>query len=279
MWLDTPQTGNNGIYWSYLNDNYYENGIALSQENPTLFTAGQDLQFFVLMDDNSFQMTRNSYWGIQQGNISTSFSLSPKFSQYKKIKQCIEDMCNTFNGIDFNISVVIDPTTNLMAKYFNVFYPKQGIDNTDLTFIYPGNIKKMDKPKDAKTMINEIADRGQGSGHNQVIAVWQDAASITAYGLRQDVRDDADVNDAGTLLSIAKEEIRIGGTPLDLPSVVLDGNLDPQLGAYGIGDSIRVQVDKSMKMMNFSNIYRIEQMTVTIDDDDIEEIQLVISLA
>ena len=277
-YLDTAQTGGNGIVWYFLDNDYYIAGMAYSPENPGLFTAGQDLQFFVGLDDNAFQMTKNTYLGITRGNLATSFNLSPSYAQYKKIKDCVEDLSNTNNGIDFNITVAIDATTNLLTKSFNAFYPRQGVDNTDLNFIYPGNIKKIDKPKDGKTMVNEVAMRGQGYGLQQTTVTVLDTASIQSYGLRQDVQNEADVPDTDTLTSLGREVIRIRKDPLDLPNLTLDGNIAPHIGDYGVGDLILIQVSNA-GAVTLTQAYRIERIDVKIDDDDQEEVELTISLA
>lgn len=276
-YLDTAQSGSNGISWSYLNNNYYLNGKAYSPENPSLFTTGQDLQFFILLDDNSYQQTKNTYLGFLQGNIQTSFNISPIYSRYKKLKDSIESIANTYNGMDFNFTVSIDANNN-MTKYFNVFYPRQGIDNTNLNFTYPGNIIKLGKPKDGKTMVNEVAERGQGYGKNQVVVVVNDASSIQTYTQRQDVDQAADVPDSGTLTLLGDEFIRVRKDPLDLPSITLDGNQSPHIGDFGVGDQIFVDAT-GVPILNFSQIYRIEQIDVTIDDDDKEAVQLTVSLA
>ena len=277
-YLDTAQSTGNGIQWGYLNNSYYLNGRAYSPENPALFTADQDLQFFVQLDDNSYQMTKNTYLGIEQGNIATSFNLTPTFAQFKKIKDCVEDLSNTHNGIDFAINVTIDPDTNLLSKQFAVYYPRQGVDNTALTFAYPGNIKKLERPKDGKSMVNQVAMRGQGYGTVQLVETVDDAASIQAYGLRQDVENQADVDDSGTLTSLGSEFIRVRKDPLDLPNVVLDGNVPPHIGDYGVGDQIRIDISEA-PIVDLTSVYRIERIDATVSDDDMEEVNLTLSIA
>ena len=276
--LDTVQATGQGVEWGYLNNSYYLDGRAYSPENPALFAADQDLQFFVQLDDNSYQMTKNTYLGIQQGNIATSFDLTPSFAQYKKIKDCVEDLSNTHNGIDFAINISIDPITNYMTKQFAAYYPRQGVDNTALNFTYPGNIKKLERPKDGKTMVNHVAMRGQGYGTVQLVETVDDAASIQAYGLRQDVENQADVDDSGTLISLGSELIRVRKDPLDLPNVVLDGNVPPHIGDYGIGDQITLDINEA-PLVDFTSVYRIERVDATISDDDMEEINLTVSIA
>lgn len=273
--LDTVQQPGNGLVVQYLTTAYYPFGRSYSKENPNLFSLDSDLQFFVLETDNSYQMTKNTYMSIQQGTIQPSFRLAPTFDQYKHIKAAIEDLSTTYNGMDFAINVVIDPNTNIMTKFFNVYYPGIGQQNTSLNFSYPGNIKKMEKPKDGTAMYNEVYMRGQGSGTAQIVDVERDNSSIYTYGVRQVDESQPDVSDLPTLTSLAQEFIRINSLPSDLPAMYLDGNLPPALGAYGIGDWILINMnDPRSPILNFTQQYRIEEIDVTIDDDGVEEIQV-----
>lgn len=276
--LDTVQTAGNGLLVQVLNTNYYQNGKATSLTNPTLFTSDQDIQFFVLLTDNSYQMTKNTYMGIQQGTIQPSFRIAPIFDRYKHIKAAIEDLSTVWNGIDFSITVQIDPATNYMTKYFNVYYPGIGQQNTALNFSYPGNIKKMNKPKDGTKLINEVYMRGQGSGTAQLLAVARDNSSLASYGVRQSDQSQPDISDQTTLTSFAIEYIRVNSTPSDLPGMILDGNMPPSIGTYGIGDFIAISVnDPRAPILSFNQSYRCEALSTTIDDDSVEEIEIQLS--
>lgn len=278
--VDTVQSGTNGIYWAFLDGNYYPAGSAFSLEQPNLFTPDQDLQFFVLLKDGSYQQTKNTYLGIQQGTIQPSFTLSPVFTIHKKIDQAITDMTNTLNGVDISFSISIDPVTNYMQKFFNVFYPGQGINNTGLPFNYPGNIKKIDKQKDGTTQGNEIIVRGQGSGIAQLVDTVRDIGSIQIYSTRQIVQDESDVSDDGTLVSLGNETLRTQKIVLDLPQIVLDGSKSPAPGSYGVGDTIALSISGPPLIEELNNTqYRIEEISTTINDDDQEEVTITISLA
>ena len=275
---NTNQATNCGIAWSWLNSyDFYTNGRAYSPENPSLFSPTTDFQFFIKSSDNSFQMTKNSYLGLNKGTIVPSFNIAPVYTLYKKMKSCIDDVSSNHNGVDFNITVSIDPVTNLMTKYYNVFYPRQGVDNTNLIFQYPGNIKKISKSYDGKSMINETACRGQGSGIDQVVVTIPDPTSIQTYCLRQDVNQEADVPDEATLTSLGQEFIRIKKDPLDLPEITLDGDMEPNVGSYGIGDQIYINAQFTT-LIDISQIYRIEEINASVTDDDQESINLTLSI-
>jgi hypothetical protein len=276
--LDTAQSGGNGVAWSYLANNFYPSGKAYCPQNPSLFLAGQSLQFFVLCDDGSYQQTKNTYLGIRQGTIAPSFPITPTYDRFKKLKSAIEDIANMYNAMDFDITIVIDPVTNRLSRYFNVFYPRQGVVNTGLVFTYPGTIKKVDKSKDGKQMVNQVAERGQGSGVDQAVMVSYDQASIQAYGMRQDQEDEPDVPDTGTLQLLGLEVIRLRKDTLELPALTMDDSLPPFLGSYGIGDQILVQITNA-GIASGTFAYRIEQIDGTVDSDDVGEIVLTLSLA
>lgn len=274
---DTSQSGSNGILWGYMNNNYYYSGRAFSPESPSLFTSDQDMQFFIQLSDNSFQMTKNTYMNLQRGTVQTSFNINRTFPIYKRIKEAIEEITKLNSGVDFNVALSID-SNNLMTKTYNVFYPRQGVDNTDLNFSYPGNIIKVGKSRDGKSMLNTAYTRGQGTGIYQAVAISPDPTSIQTYGLREDVEDFSDVPDPTTLQSLGDELIRVRKDPLEIPEITLDGNIDPQVGSYGLGDTILVNI-LGPGLLNFIQTYRIEEIHVTIDDDDVERVELSISKA
>lgn len=277
-----------GTGWVVLTGGYYSLGDPLYQgiicspppgsEWSNGFETGDDFQFFILMDDNSYQMTKNTYYGIEPGTIQTSFDLAPSFAIYKKIKNCIEDMFNTHNGVDMSIDVVIDPDTNIMRRVLNVYYPKQGVDNTGLNFSYPGNLKKLELPVDGKTMMNEVNMRGQGSGLDQVVIKEFDIDSIYTYGLRSDIEQDPDIDNDELLSSIGQEYIRLRKNNLMLPKVTVDGNQPPFISQYDIGDYIQLRVN-GVPIFPPSIVFRIEELHVTISDDDMEEVNITLSQA
>lgn len=277
-YLDTTQTGSNGISWSYLNGDYYANGKAYSPQNPSLFSAGQDLQFFIDQTDNSYQMTKNTYLSMTAGLLQTSYNINRTYSRNKIIKEAVEEISKIQNGIDFNIATAIDATTNLMTTTYNVFYPRQGINNTSLQFAYPGNIIKFRRSKDGKSMVNYVTSRGQGQGIFQVSTVSLDTTSIQTYGLREEAEDFSDIPDSTQLQVLGNELIRVRKDPLEVPEITLDGLKPPFLGSYGLGDTINIQITGA-GMLNLTSTYRIEEISVTISDDDYEEVNLGVSLA
>lgn len=277
--MDTAQGSGNGIGWQWIQGDCYPAGTPYQAGDPSAFPTGTDLQFFVQLADQSFQQTKNTYLGIEQGNLPTTFNLAPTYAAYKKVKDAVEDLANSYNSFDFAIQVAIDPVTNLMTKTLNFYYPRQGVSNTALNFTYPGNIKKLEKSKNGKAMVNEVAMRGQGSGVDQTIVVVADQSSIQAYSQRQDVVEQSDVPDVATLTALGQEYIRLNKQPMDLPVLTLDGRVPPFLGSYGIGDIIHINILGNASIMSFSEDFRIEEIDSTIDDDDAEEISLTLSLA
>ncbi len=271
-YLDTGQSGSDGVAWAYLNNNYYTDGFAYSPEDHGLFAPDQDLQFFVKLDDNTFQKTENTYWGLDQGGLQTSFPIQPSFAQFKKISDVITEITQHNNGVDFNTIVQIGDD-NIMRKYFNVFYPGQGIDNTALNFTFPGNVISIDGKKDAEQVNNKIYTRGQGSGPFQTLATSINIGSIHQYG-RREVNDDfSDIEDIPTLQAIGDGNAKLKGVPLEVPTIILDGNRAPFVTSYGIGDTILVQ-SFGPGFLNFQQQYRIDEIHVTIDDDGREKVAL-----
>jgi len=275
--LSAGQSGNNGILWGYLNNDYYPAGHAYSPENPTLFSSDQDLQFFILMSDNSYQQTKNTYLGISQGALESSYNITYTIPAYKPVKEAIEEISQLKSGIDFSINVSID-SNNLMTRIFNVYYPVQGINNTALNFTYPGNIIKFSRARDGKSMMNVLYTRGQGTGQTQPVTTSFNGNSIQQFGLFEATEDYSDIQDVPTLQSLGDENIRVQNNPLDTPDFTIEGNDQPQIGSFGLGDTILLK-SSGPGLLNFTATYRIEEIHVLIDEDDKETIELVVSIA
>ena len=162
-------------------------------------------------------------------------------------------------------------------KVFNV-HQRIGEDRTYLIFEYPRSIKSLSLDKNAIELVNYVPVRGQGNGDVQLRQIEENLASQSKYKLREKVLDLPDVLESATLTEHGQAEM-ILARPKELPFIVLDGNQDPDFSLYGIGDSIKVIVKDSDYFSSVANrVYRIEQISVVIDEDDLETVTLGLSL-
>lgn len=207
--------------------------------------------------------------GAKIGQIAdTPALLADALYEFKSIKELLQLLSERVQGIDFEFT---------WDKTFNVSYPKMGVTRTELEFVYPGNVLNAKPSRDASTVINYAVVRGQGFGDALLYTISQDEASMAAYGRRETVVDFADVPDVETLQALGDEYIRAYKDPLEVLELTLDGNKKPFVGSYWLGDYVKVTIEDSALYGYVTGFYRIDEITVQIDDSDNEVVNLKLS--
>jgi hypothetical protein len=221
---------------------------------------------------NTSQGLTNGSIGITQGSITTSTSRTITYQQ-KSVKDAIMELSAMAGGFDFEIT---------WNKIFNVFYPNQGTDHTtDLLFFYPGgNIKEIHLPEDATQMGNDIFARGTGQGNATLNVEVSDSSYAVTYYLRQKLIDLTTIGETANLTDYANSELTLFKPILTLPKIVLDGNQDPPLGSYWVGDRITIETRglQSLNTILEGITWKIDAIEVRHDQDEQEEVTLTLSL-
>jgi len=207
-------------------------------------------------------------FGTTIGTIKSSVNRDRTY-EYKNIKEALIQLSEVHNGFDFEFT---------WDNIFNVYYPSMGVQRNEFEFVYPGNIKSIKISTDASGLLNYAILRGQGYGEGQIIDISQDVNSQIAYKRREVVLDYSDIPDADTLLQLGNEEVSIKKQPLEVIEITLDGNKEPFLGSYGLGDRVKVRVEGLQLYSNIDAFYRIDEIEVKIDDNDNEEVNLKLTL-
>jgi hypothetical protein len=229
-----------------------------------LFTSTDAGQIAWTLISESQALTYGSL-GITQGTITTSQNRT-RLYEFKNIRDAIVQLSEVENGIDFEFTP---------DKVFNVYYPSMGVERTELELIYPGNIKNLSISTDASQLKNYIVARGQGLGEGQLVDVIQDTDSQALYGLRQAVMDFSDIPDITTLQQLAGDELDNFKNPLEILQVTLDGNQEPYVGSYWLGDRVMVTLEGYRRYEHIvRKLYRIDEIDITIDEFDNESVGL-----
>lgn len=220
---------------------------------------------------NTTQSQLYGSFGITEGTIQTSTNRTLDY-QYKKVKDAIVQLSEMNNGFDFEVTE---------DKVFNVYYPQQGIDQTSTVhFSYPGNIKKFSLSRDGSKMFNRAIVRGSGYGGVQLIQTVENSTYQNAYAVRENILDNPDIFDNDSLISLGQEQLNIFEDNFEIPEIVIDGNQQPFLGTYWIGDRIKIEVNSKLyPMFSYINnlVFKVDSIGVSIDDNDMEEITLTLS--
>lgn len=217
------------------------------------------------------QSQTNGDFGITLGGIQTSVNRDRTYPAYKNIKDAIIQLSDVINGFDFEFTY---------DKKFYVYYPHQGIDLTSsMLFNYPGNIKRIRIPRDGTKMFNRAITRGLGFGAQQPIEIRNNTTYQAAYKVRESILDYPDVTETATLDAHGDEQVNQFKDPFEIPQITMDGNQQPYLGSYWLGDRVKIEVT-NMDMYKYlkNNTYKIDAIDVEIDNDDVEDITLSLSL-
>lgn len=175
-----------------------------------------------------------------------------------------------------NLTDLIDGNFDFAFTYDRKFntYQMQGTYRPNLKLTYPYNIKSISTPKTALNLYNYTIGLGSGFGEETVRSEVSDIDSRLNYGTRMrqvtfNSVQDQTVLDQNTAAENAKTK-----DLLILPKLTVTGDfLD--LNTVWVGDRIPVEI-QGHPSLPLNDIYRIEQLSVSIDENDAEDIGLTV---
>lgn len=183
----------------------------------------------------------------------------------QNIKDALLNLTDLIDG-NFDFAFTFD-------RKFNT-YEMQGTYRPNLKLTYPYNIKSISTPKTALNLYNYTIGLGSGFGEETVRSEVSDIDSRLNYGTRMrqvtfNSVQDQTVLDQNTAAENAKTK-----DLLILPKLTVTGDfLD--LNTVWVGDRIPVEI-QGHPSLPLNDIYRIEQLSVSIDENDAEDIGLTV---
>ncbi|WP_425005740.1 hypothetical protein [Mycolicibacterium sp. S3B2] len=219
---------------------------------------------------NKSQNLTNGDFGITRGLTGGSATLYEKTYNRTNIKDALQAMTK-LKTEPIDIEFTYD-------KVFNT-YEYRGSNKPEIVFEYPGNIIGLGAPEDATDITNAVIGIGRGQRDGtQEERYAVDLASQTDYELRQDLLQTNGTDDSdGGITDAAEAEKEAKRVPITIPALQVDGNVAPYVTDYGIGDRVTVKVTGYPLLSDINGTYRIEKMTVTIDENDSETVTLEVS--
>lgn len=230
------------------------------------FVSGTDIGAIAwgLVDESQLQ-TYGSY-GIIQGTLQDCPDIpADVLFEFKNLKEALQELSARIDGFDFEFT---------WDKRFNVYYPRMGVARSEFELVYPGNVKNIKPSRDSSTIRNSGIIRGQGIGDGQLLTNSEDTDSQSIYKRREDIYDFSDIPDIDTLQALGDEQIRALKDPHEVVDIILDGNQEPFIGSYLLGDTVPVQVLNSRAYAYVTGNYRIDQISVAVDEEDNEVVTL-----
>lgn len=203
------------------------------------------------------QAETNGTYGITIGSVATGIIRNENYDAYKNIKEAIVQLMGRQPGFDMEITP---------EKVLNA-YASIGVTRKEFIFYYPGNIVDFKPSYDCSKIINRVIARG-------ALESWieNNTSSQEAYGIRSALLDLPDYYLLNSLKEAAKGAMQ--PEPLPVLQVTLNGSIEPVVGSFWIGDRVPVVIKQAPIYNNIEGLYRIEDITVNVDDDDNETIIL-----
>ncbi len=213
------------------------------------------------------QAVANGSLNVTLGTDDTTGTHDKKH-EYKNVKDALIEITELSDGPDFEFT----PT-----KVFNV-YTSMGAQRSEFEFNFPGNIKEFSVDYDSTRIINQAIVRGSGTGPAQNVQTSNNSPSQIAYRLRQAIMDKSDVEETAILVAHGVEAVDVYGGVVSVLALTMDGNQEPYIGSYWLGDRVKVAVTDLDIFQEIQDYYRIDEINVSIGDNDNEDVKLKVAL-
>lgn len=219
---------------------------------------------------NQSQALTNGNFGITRGLIGGPTTLYDKTYSRTNIMNALMDITNLQTD-PIDIEFTYD-------KVFNT-YKSIGSNRTDIVFEYPGNILSAEIPDDGTDLWNEVIGLGAGAADGtQPTYFAVDSASQANFQLQQDILQSNATDNSNSGLTDKSEAMKAAkANPIKIPAITVNGNVAPYVTDYKIGDRVAVKINDHPLVDDINGMYRIEKITITIDNDDNEQITLQVS--
>lgn len=213
-----------------------------------------DLEAF---DDirNIFGFLWNTMQSTTERNLGINVTLVPPISEleiglqafavdFKYYGEMMAQVANTSIGLDWYIRCSRTPN-NDYRKDLIIGYPTVGTDltSTSLIFEYPGSITNYYMTESMADAGTNIYVTGSGDGSNMIIGTATDPTLITQGFPRWDrVVSQKDIGSQFIANAWAEQQFAVRRPPKTTVKATMKGDLTPEFGAWGMGDTVKVVI-------------------------------------
>lgn len=158
-------------------------------------------------------------------------------------------------------------------------YKRMGENKDDVAFELGRNILSYDIPRDSTAMVNRAITYGQGTGStNRVQSIDQDTDSQDAgYKVRQRIFQLNNQADSTTLSEHGAGQVRTAKSPIVLPKIRIDLNVDFNFNHFWIGDRVLMRIVDPDIPTQIEGAYRVEKIELERTDEGGEKVDLTVS--
>lgn len=223
--------------------------------------------------------------GIVQGAAPTSKNRQPeKDLQNRPILDVLVSFSEYIDGIDWEITPTpINNSEGIFNTYFTSVgaqYHKGNVITTPLTYFINAdneqlynNIKSLKVTEAGTDYANSILALGAQIEEVQYYSESADTTQQEAVGLFQDTITETNITEQTTLDDRADEELASRtNLPINIKLSMMPLQA-PRFGVYDVGDIFTVRV-KVYDFRDFTRQYRLYGITVNVDENGVEEIEL-----
>lgn len=190
----------------------------------------------------------------------------------KNIGEAIEQLSDVRKGFDYAIRPAY--VAGVLTRRMTVTYPNTG-RTTNIVLDAGSNIDLLSATSDATQMTTVQHVKGEGDGSNALLVTATNANLLNVYPMVEHLHVANDVKRTTTLDDYAQRGLDLGKQPVVIPTVQLDGSVEPHIGSYITGDQVRVRA--SYGLLNIDATYRITSWTVNVADVGSETINLTLA--
>lgn len=214
---------------------------------------------------------------VTPSGVQPTISFAPEDLVY--LPDALKKLGGGADGFDYRIDAAIG-TDGKPVFTLALGYPYIGRDylTTDLVFEYPGNVISYEKPEDATDSANFFRGIGSTGNSTPVVDVVDTGALADGDPVLDSGESYSDVNDNALLASLVNDDARRLTETVEVPSIVVRADLDPEFGTYDPGDWATLYVKDQRHPTGASSKVRVvdiavrpaandaaEQITLTLD--------------
>jgi len=196
---------------------------------------------------------------ISHGNIGVTYSGPSSSSgvairsfydfELKSVYQAWKDLATSSTFFDFLIKPSITSGllyNKLVAGTPTIGTTYSGSSASSLNFEFPGNIVSYSYTEDASRVGNNVFGLGYGANNNRLIANYYDRSKIygsNTWPLLEENVNMIDIVSLDLLKNTTIGKLLAIGYPPTTMQIVIPSYVDPYLGAYSVGDQVKVFIN------------------------------------
>lgn len=190
----------------------------------------------------------------------------------KNVGEAIEQLSDVRNGFDYAIRPAL--VAGVLTRQMTVTYPNTG-RHTVIVLDAGSNMDLLSASSDATTMTTVQHVKGEGDGSDALLTTATNATLLNVYPMVESLYVASGVTRSDTMNEFAQRGLDLGKQPVVIPTVQLDGGVEPHIGSYVTGDQVRVRA--SYGLLNIDDTYRITSWGVSVSQVGSENVNLTLA--